>query len=165
MIVFDYQALERKHAGMLHKFASYNIGMEYEDLLQELKLTLWNSALKYKEGSKAKFSTYLFSALRRRVQKLNNQINNVQSRIPPSYISNINESVNEDDNEIFVNSPLFLDDVSSIELLSNAKKSTKLVASLILNDVEKKKWDTFATKQEINSGLDELKSLLERGDN
>jgi RNA polymerase sigma factor (sigma-70 family) len=158
----DFEALEREHSGMLHKFAKYNIGMEYEDLLQELRITMWNASRKYNPDLNTKFSTYLFSALRRRVQKLNTRINNVQSRIPPAFISHINEGVNEGDIDTYMGAPQFNDDVSTIDLLSNASKPARTMAGLILSKVDKKDWENYLPKNKIKSGLDEIREIIKK---
>lgn len=162
MINSDFGSLEREHSGMLHKFAKYNIGMGYEDLLQELRITMWKASCKYNPNLNTKFSTYLFSALRRRVQKLNNKINHVQSRIPPAFISYINEEVNEGDTDSYISVPPFNDDISTIDLFSNAGKPAQTMANLILSKIDKKDWGNFLPKKEIKSGLEELKEILKK---
>lgn len=80
---FAYEALEKQWMPLLRMFANWRIGMESEDLLQELRIILFNAQGKYDPDRGVAFKTYLFRALLNRVLKLRQQINAVKARVPP----------------------------------------------------------------------------------
>ena len=68
----DFDALLKEHAGYLAKFARYNVGGIYDrdDVLQELRLCIWSATKSWSPLKTAKFSTYLYTAMRNRVGTL-----------------------------------------------------------------------------------------------
>ena len=80
---YTYEALEKQWMPLLRMFANWRIGMENADLLQELRIILFNAQEKYDPGRGVAFKTYLFRALLNRVLKLRQRINAVKARVPP----------------------------------------------------------------------------------
>ena len=59
----DFEDLERQWAPLLRKFARWRIpGMEQSDIMQEMRIVLFNARRSYDDSKNAKFSTFLYTS-------------------------------------------------------------------------------------------------------
>lgn len=95
----SFEALEKKWTPLMHKFAhkwcAFNNGLEYEDVMQELRLVLYNVMQKYEDGKGASFTTYLWRAFRYKVGNLAWGNTMVKHRVPPAAMVSIDLPGNE----------------------------------------------------------------------
>ncbi len=78
----DYEALEQTWTPLLHKIARWGVpGLEIDDVLQELRLTLLSTQQRYDSTKGATFMTYLYRACKNKVLKLRKEAN-AKGRVP-----------------------------------------------------------------------------------
>ena len=118
-----YEALETQWMPLLRMFARWRIGMEHEDLLQELRIILFNAQGKYDPGRGVAFKTYLFRALLNRALKLRQQVNAVKARVPPGMLVSLDD----------VPEPVAEDEMGLLEALSGIQHGgVRELATLIV---------------------------------
>lgn len=148
-----FRTLESLWEPLLHKFACWNItGVEYNDLLQEMRVVLWRVQQKYSSLSKASFKTYLYRACLNKMFTIHRD-NHRKRRNPGELVMSLEGRKIEEG--LFA--PDLLDDVETYSMLSNSSKETKLLAFSILNDMS---FEEYLTSEQIEIGIKELKELL-----
>lgn len=152
-IDMKYEELEQQFAPLLAKFAGWNIGMEREDLLQELRIILLKAQRRY-DPNKGKFMTYLYRSLLNRVLRLRERTTFSKTRIPRENIIRLADV----ENTLTVS-----DDLDAAEILGGIKRpEARVIALLILNgQTRDKDWAQWGlTSQQIQSGVSHLKKVL-----
>ena len=174
MTDFEYEALERQWTPMLRKFASWRIpGMDYADIMQEMRIVLTKAQQRYDSGKKAKFITFLYTSCLNTALKLlykaGNGMHPRKSTIPPALTDTLCDGDHGDgvrcllcasQQDLSVN-----DDLSMIDLLSGASPEAKAIAGLVLyGNTSRRSWgDAGLTRRQITDGTNELKVLLKGG--
>ena len=173
-IVTEYDKLEDQWAPLLRKFASWRIpGMAYDDVMQEMRIVLFNAGRSYRPGGNAKFSTFLYTACLNTALKLlykaGGGLRPRKSTVPQALIDPLCGGDHGDDVACqwcaTQHGVLATDDLSMINLLSDATLETRAVADLILaGKTSRRSWaDSGLTKGQIHDGATELKTLLREG--
>lgn len=175
-----YGELENQWRGMLHKFAGWNIGMEHEDLYQEMSIVLFEAQQRYDPLKGAAFSTYLFRALLNKIRKLRVFVNDVKKRIPPHALVSFDlvtgSQIGEKSHDGLAYKiqpgggetpaehhyePEIFDDVDAFELLTGAPTEVQRLANLILGTGAKRsEWANHLPTDEVTAGVKGLKRLL-----
>ncbi len=174
MTDFEYEALERQWTPMLRKFASWQIpGMDYADIMQEMKVVLVKAQQRYDSGKKAKFITFLYTSCLNTALKLLYKAGKGRyprkSTVPPSLVDSLCNGDHGDgvhcllcasQQDLSMN-----DDLSMINLLSNASREARTIAGLVLyGNTSRRSWtDAGLTRRQIIDGTNELKVLLKGG--
>ena len=151
-----YQELERQWTPLLRIFARWRIGMEEEDLMQEMRIVLLKAQASYEPDSGATFKTYLFRSLLNRALKLRKMVNGTASRIPPSAYVPIDD----------VRPPSYVDDVGLMEVLEGIDHTgvRTLVALIVSGDNTPTMRKLYGMTERGNSeARGKLRELLEGG--
>jgi RNA polymerase sigma factor (sigma-70 family) len=150
-----YEELERQYKPLLIKFAGWNIGMEHEDLLQELRIILLKAQRHY-DPSKGKFMTYLYRSLLNRVLRLRERTTFSKTRIPYENLIPLEDVENvlaaSDDGNLGV-----------AEILGGIQRpEARTIALLILNgQMKDEDWIQWGlSPRQVQSGVKHLKRVL-----
>ena len=150
-----YEDLLQQWKPLIYKFSRWNIGVDPDDLYQELSIILYAAQQRYDPSRGASFGTYLYRALITRVRKLYQQVNKRKKRVPPSCIVPL-----EKHHENILNATD--EQLELVELLANVTDDAKSVARCILAGAEKPRDQLLLglSNKQINQGTTELRRLL-----
>lgn len=159
-----YDELEERWTAMLHKFAKWNIpGMEYEDILQELRIVLFNAQKSFKPKGRAAFITFLYRACLNKVRKLEHKTK-AKKRIPPNVLIPICRGDHSGGGfcEMCGGVPYLRDNTEVLDLLGTASPEAQIIALKALHgETSKEDWKAEGlTSGQIEQGIRELKELL-----
>ncbi len=171
---FEYEALERQWAPLLRRFASWRIpGMDYDDIMQEMRIVLLKARQGYDEGKHTKFITFLYTSCLNTALKLfykaGEGAHPRKSTVPQSVVDPLCGGDHGDgeacpwcarQRDLYAR-----DDLNMIDLLSNASPEAKAIAGLIIGgNTSRRAWsDAGMTRRQITDGANELKALLKGG--
>ena len=143
----EFETLAKQWRPLLHKYASWNIkGVDYDDIYQELLLTLNKAADKYDETQGTKFSTYINRAFGNTLKRLNWRRNGVKSRVPATALQPLEDLDARSSNDELL---------GLIELMVGASPEAREVG-LYLTGYS----DAELTDKQIQAGLSEFRTLL-----
>lgn len=108
--------------------------MEYEDIKQELMLTMWNAYSNFNKD-KSKFSTYLYSSLSKEVHKILTRYNRVKDT--HKYTSLILDKEYDDSDESILNNIKAYDDVIKNNIRIDMQRDIKNIVKNKLTNKEK----------------------------
>ncbi len=169
-----YEKLERQWSPLLNKFASWRIpGMDRDDLMQEMRIVLFNAEKNYKPVGRAKFLTFLYTACLNTALKLLYKAGGGsrprKSTVPQALIDPLCDGEHGDGVACSwcaaQQGVLATDDLSVVDLLSGSTLEARTVAGLILSgETSRRSWVNFGlTGKQIQNGATELKTLLGEG--
>jgi len=172
--MIDFRALETQWTPLLRKFASWRIpGMEYEDIMQEMRIVLFNVQRNYDQTKNTKFLTFLYASFLNTALKLlyksGEGCKPRKGTIPQGIINPLCDGKHDEGVGcswcMAQQSMSVVDDVSMIDLLSHASYEAQAIAGFIIRgDTNKKGWTNFGlTGGQIISGTRELRKLLKEG--
>jgi len=143
----EFEALARQWHPLLHRYASWHIkGVDYDDIYQELLLTLNKASEKYDPTAGAQFSTYINRAFGNTLKRLNWRRNGVKSRIPATALQPLEDlDASSRDDEL----------IGLIELMVGASPTAREVGLYITGYSDEK-----LTDEQVQAGLSEFRTLL-----
>jgi DNA-directed RNA polymerase specialized sigma24 family protein len=170
----DYETLEERWRPLLRKIAMWRIpGMDYDDVMQEMRIVLFNAQKNYDPGKHAKFITFLYVSCLNTALKLLYKAGEGakprKSTVPQSVVDPLCDGDHGDSISCSwcaaQGSAFAMDDLSVMDLLSHATPEAKTIAGLILRgDTSKRAWfDHGLSRRQIRNGSMELQSLLKGG--
>lgn len=153
----DFERLVETWRPMVIKFAgAWHVdGLDFDDLTQELLLTLWRAAKQFDPSRGTSFTTYLYNAFRNTMIKLLTRTTR-QMRVPRYLLVPI-----DDDNAASIGEPVE-PDLSLPEALATASPDTQNLASLTLDGYDTPEaWRACGVDPaKIRVGVMELRRLL-----
>jgi RNA polymerase sigma factor (sigma-70 family) len=156
-----FEQLAKQWSGLLHSFAGWNVrGYDYDDLYQELLITLRAAQQKFRPEKGYAFSTYLHQAFSNRLGTLYYAANERKRRIPPDKQVSIEQGWHADDQgndpKVVHDNMLFNDQgIELVELTYGASKNARIVAEYLVGYE-----DHDLTEDEIADGMAELRLAL-----
>ena len=171
--VEGYEELESQWLPLLRKFAWQIPGMDHDDVMQEMRIVLFNAKRRYDQGKNTKFLTFLYVSCLNTALKLLYKAGGGKkprkSTVPQSLIEPLCDGEHGDGVSCSwcaaQSGVLATDDLSMIDLLSGATLEARTIAGLILaGDTSKRAWTDFGlTGKQIRNGATELGTLLRGG--
>ncbi len=170
----DYKRLEEQWSSLLRKFASWRIpGMDYDDVMQEMRVVLFNADRNYDPGKNAKFITFLYTSCLNTALKLLYKAGGGSKPRKATVPQSITDPLCDGDHGDSIacswcaaqQNLMAVDDMSMVDLLSNASAEAQTIAGLVLSgNGSRRAWSDFGlTRMQITSGTRELKTLLKGG--
>ena len=149
----NYELLEMQWRPLLCKFAGWFIpGFAQSDLLQELRVVLWEAQEKY-DSDRGSFKTFLYRACLNHMLDLNKS-QRCQKRYPKQPPISLEEVVIlpavEDD----------LEDIETQEFVTRLSPTAQIVCKNILSDILRKDWGLNSFQKK--SALIEIKGAFQQ---
>jgi RNA polymerase sigma factor (sigma-70 family) len=158
-VPFDQLAAQWKP--LVHRFASWNVrGYDYDDLFQELMITLRNAQARFQPGKGFAFSTYLHQAFTNRVGSLHHAMSDRKRRIPPDKQVSIEAGQDSPSQGVMLHHNMVQLDqgMELVDLTYGMSKNAQMVAEYLVG------YENHALSEEqVADGVAELKQALRGG--